>query len=146
LDAIFVKSSGGADNSTCGTVSSPCASINQGQVRAVATGKTDVYVAGGTYPKFNVVEGLQIVGGYGQNWQRGLNAKAPTVSNVNASFAALAKGPVAMIADGIGSPTRVAGLRLNGGTAGVGQTSYTAFVRDSTDALVLDSLQIVGGT
>ena len=48
-NAIFVSVNTGVDNATCGDIASPCASITQGQVRAGATAKTEVLVAGGSY-------------------------------------------------------------------------------------------------
>src|SRR5690606_11314904 len=51
-----------------------------------------------------------------------------------------------LVADGIDEPTLVADLRVTGGTATPGQPSYGAFIRNSTSALVLDTLVITGGT
>jgi PKD repeat protein len=144
--AIFVNSNNGANTSGCGTTTEPCASIDQGQTRAIAEGKASVFVAGGTYPKFNVQAGLEIRGGYGQNWKRGVQATGNTTANVTASFDAVAGGAVAIVADGITAATTVADLRATGGTAGVGQTSYGVYVRNSTSALTLDTLQVIGGT
>lgn len=145
-DAVFVSANTGADTSSCGPIDQPCKSINSGQARALATAKTQVYVNGGTYSKVNVQAGLTIVGGYGENWRRGTQATGQTVANVTASFDASVGGPVALIATGINVPTRVADLRLVGITADAGQNSYTAVISNSTNALVLDSLNIVGGT
>ena len=145
-DATFVNSNTGANTSTCGTILEPCASISQGQIRAGALSKANVFVAGGTYAKFTVQDGLAIRGGYGQNWQRGVQASGSTVANVTASFDASVGGPVAVIADDILTPTQVVDLRLTGGAASAGQTSYTMIVRNSTNALLLDSLTIIGGT
>ncbi|HKY16545.1 MAG TPA: PKD domain-containing protein, partial [Microthrixaceae bacterium] len=145
-NAAFVNSGTGADSSTCGAILAPCATITQGEVRALATGKTKVFVAGGSYPKFAVTAGLEIRGGFGQNWQRGLLATAPVVANVDASFDATTGGPVGIIASGIATPTTVADLNVTGATAGSGQTSYGVYVVNSTSALVLDSIEITGGT
>ena len=123
-DAIFVNSGTGANTSACGTTAEPCASIGQGQTRAVAEGKASVFVAGGTYGKFAVQAGLEVRGGYGQNWKRGVAATGNTTANVTASFDAVAGGPVAIVADGITTATTVADLRATGATAGVGQNSY----------------------
>ena len=141
-NAIFVNGATGANTSTCGTILEPCGSIGQGQSRAVAEAKTNVFVGGGTYAKFTVAAGLEVRGGYGQNWQRGVLATGATVANVNASFDASVGGPVGIIADNISTATRVADLKVNGATAGSGQNSYGVVVRNSTNALVLDSLDV----
>ncbi|MFN7151269.1 MAG: PKD domain-containing protein, partial [Microthrixaceae bacterium] len=145
-EAVFVSSATGANTSQCGTILEPCASIGQGQNRAIAQGKANVFVAGGTYAKFTVQPGLEIRGGYGQNWQRGISATGSTVANVNASFDAAVGGPVAIFADGVNATTLLADLKVTGASAGTGQNSYGVFVKDSTNALTLDSLQVVGGT
>lgn len=145
-DAVFVNSATGGDTSGCGTITEPCASIDQGQNRAVDTGQANVFVAGGTYAKFSVRPGLEVRGGYGQNWQRGVTATSPVTATVNASFDASVGGPVALLADNITAATRVADLRIVGTTAAAGQTSYGVVVRNSTSALVLDSLNVIGGT
>ncbi|MBM3663523.1 MAG: hypothetical protein FJW94_11690, partial [Actinobacteria bacterium] len=149
--AVFVNSTTGGDTSTCGIITEPCATIGQGQFRAVTQGKASVFVAGGSYPKFTVTPGLEVRGGYGQNYQRGIAATGTTIAVVNASFDASVGGPVAMIADGVTTRTTIADLRLAGvtglpgSTAGTGQVSTTVLVRNSTSALVLDSLQVNGG-
>ena len=145
-DIVFVKDTGGIDSSTCGDIAEPCDSINQGQARAVSEGRSVVAVAGGTYTKFSVTEGLEVRGGFGQNFKRGLAAQGSTTATVNATFEASVGGPVAILADGITSPTTVADLAVVGTTASVGQNSYGVFVRDSSTDLVLDSLAISGGT
>ncbi|MFM7508799.1 MAG: putative metal-binding motif-containing protein, partial [Actinomycetota bacterium] len=144
--AIFVNSTTGGDTSTCGVITEPCATIGQGLARAGAESKTSVFVAGGTYAKFSAVAGIEVRGGYGQNYQRGIAATGSTTATVNASFDAAAGGPVALIADGITTSTKIADLRLVGGTASAGQVATTVLVRNSTSALSLDSLQILGGT
>ncbi|MGB6056958.1 MAG: PKD domain-containing protein, partial [Microthrixaceae bacterium] len=145
VNAVFVSNSG-TDSGTCGVIASPCATIAQGITRTSAIGTTEVYVAGGTYSKFNAVNGVDVIGGYGQNWQRGLTATGSTTVTVNSAFDASVGGPVALVASGITSATRIADLTLKGGNAAAGQTSYTVYVNNSTSALQLDSLKVIGGT
>lgn len=144
--AVFVNGTTGADTGTCGTITEPCASISAGQARAVALSRTSVFVAGGSYAKFTVQPGLEVRGGYGQNWLRGVAATAPTVATVNASFDAGIGGPVAVIANGITTATTVADLRIQAVNAGPGQISYGVHVANSTGALTLDSLNVIGAT
>jgi len=144
-DAVFVNSGTGADTGTCGAISAPCATISQAEVRALTTGKSQVYVAGGSYPKFSVVPGIDVIGGYGQNFQRGLLATNPVTATINASFDASIGGPVALLADGISTTTRIADLRVQGVAAAAGQASYGVIVRNSTSALTLDSISVIAG-
>lgn len=145
-DAVFVASGSGADTGTCGIITAPCASISAGIARAGATAKSNVYVAGGTYAKFNVVGGISVKGGYGQNWQRGLLATAPTTATVNAAFDATVDGPVGIYASGITSATLVSDLTVQGVTAAAGKVSYGVYVNSSSSALTLDTVVINGGT
>ncbi|MFV0317859.1 MAG: putative metal-binding motif-containing protein, partial [Microthrixaceae bacterium] len=145
-DIIFVKDNGGIDSSTCGDITEPCESIGQGEARAVGEGRSIVAVAGGSYSKFSVTEGLEVRGGFGQNFKRGLDATGSTTATVAASFEASVGGPVAILADGIAAPTTVADLAVAGGAAAAGQNSYGVVVRNSSADLTLDSLAIAGGT
>ena len=145
-DAVFVASVSGADTGTCGAIDAPCSTIGQGLVRAGATGKANVYVAGGSYPKFNVVAGISVKGGFGQNWARGLLGTAPTTATVTAAFDATVGGPVGIYADGVTSATLVSDVTVQGVTAGPGQNSYGVYVNNSSSALTLDTVQINGGT
>ena len=144
-DAVFVNSGTGNDTGTCGAISAPCATISQAEIRAVSSGKTQVYVAGGSYPKFTVVPGIDVIGGYGQNFQRGLLATNPVTATINASFDASIGGPVGVIADGVSTTTRIADLRVQGATAAAGQASYGVIVRNSTSDLTLDSISVIAG-
>lgn len=146
VDAVFVSDASGADQGTCGPREDPCKSIAQGISRAQALSKSEVYVNGGSYTKFTVANGVDVVGGYGANWKRGLQATGSTTVTVNATFDASIGGPVALIADGINTATRIADMTIKGGAAAAGQTSYAAYVSNSTSDLVLDSLVVVGGT
>ncbi|MFM7068463.1 MAG: putative metal-binding motif-containing protein, partial [Actinomycetes bacterium] len=144
--AVFVNSNTGSDTSTCGTITEPCASIGQGEVQAIVGGKSSVFVAGGSYDKFNVQPGLEVRGGYGQNWQRGINATGSTTATVSASFDASVGGPVGIVADDVTSTTKVADLTVQGVPASAGQNSYGVVVRNSSSALTLAGLKINGGT
>ena len=77
INAVFV-SNFGTDSSICGPTSAPCATIGHAIGRAPALGTTEVYAAGGNYPRFSVTAGIDVIGGYGQNWKRGLEATGST--------------------------------------------------------------------
>ena len=145
-NAVFVNSNGGVDSGSCGAMGSPCASIGQAETNAPGQSKTEVYVAGGTYAKFTVASGLKIRGGFGQNWQRGAAGTNPKIATVNASSDLGIGGPVAIIASGITAATSVADLTVQGVTAAAGQASYGIHITNSTSALTLNGLTIIGGT
>ena len=107
----YVNANTGGDTSTCGTITEPCATIGQGQTRALSTSKTTVAVAGGAYPKFSVAGGLEVRGGFGQNFKRGVQASGNTVATVNGGFDAGLGASAAIIADGINTPTTVRDLQ-----------------------------------
>jgi len=71
--AVFVATTG-ADNGSCGGKTAPCATIAYaGGTRAPALGKSELYVAAGTYagPQvWNGLVGLKVYGGYDAAWVR----------------------------------------------------------------------------
>jgi hypothetical protein len=145
-DIAYVKAASGSDTSTCGDISEPCATIGQGEGRAVASGKSTVAIAGGAYPKFTVVPGLEVRGGFGQNFKRGAAATGLTVATVTGSFDTSIGASAAIIADGVSATTTVADLKAVGADESAnGRASYGLVVRNSTSALTVDSITVVGG-
>ena len=109
-NTVFVSNTG-ADSSTCGDIAAPCATIDQGIVRAGALSRTQIQVAEGTYAKFDVVAGLEIGGHYDSaTWTKA--GAGDTV--VTASFDASVGGPVGITALGITTSTKLADLVVNG--------------------------------
>jgi len=145
-NAVFVNSGTGADTGTCGDATGPCATITQGIARATSSSKSEVYVAGGSYPKFDVVAGIGVQGGYGQNWQRGLTATGATVATVNGASDVSVGGTVGILASGITTPTKVSDLSVQATNAPAGQSSYGVVVRTSTSDLTLDSIKVLGAS
>ena len=141
-NTVFV-STAGTDVSTCGDIATPCRQINQGEIRAISLGRTQVQDSEGSFDSFVLLAGLEVGGHYkSSTWQKA--GAGNTV--VNAAFDAGVDGTVAMQAVGITAATKVADLRLVGTTAPAGKTSYAAIVRNSSAALVLDTVTVVGGT
>ena len=142
----YVNANTGGDTSTCGTITEPCATIGQGQTRALSTSKTTVAVAGGAYPKFSVAGGLEVRGGFGQNFKRGVQASGNTVATVNGGFDAGLGASAAIIADGINTPTTVRDLKAVGANeSGNARASYGVVVLNSTSDLVMDTIAVQGG-
>lgn len=146
IDAVFVSADSGTDDDTCGPMERPCATIAWGIDRAPDLVTDQVYVSGGNYPGFHVVEGIDVIGGYGQDWQRGPTAAGSTAVIVDASFDASIGAPVAVVARGITANTRIAHMTIRGATADAGQNSYALHVVWSGTALVFDSVDVIGGT
>lgn len=137
-NAIFVAPPPFGSDTATGSMRQPVASIQKGIQNAVATGKSDVYVARGSYTSTNALALASGVNLYGQfdgttNWLR--SATNETVIN----------GPsTAVFADSI-SNARVEGFRIVAAAAtGPGQSSYAIRVRGTT-ALVLRYNSIVAG-
>ena len=144
--AVFVRSDG-VDNSTCGDIASPCLTIGQGEIRAGAIPRTQVLVAGGSYPKFSVIAGLEIVGGYGQNFKRPGQVPAPTGSTtttVNGSFDAGIDANWAIQASGINSATVVHDLTAAAASSAAGKSTYGIIITNSGAALTLNTVKVTG--
>ena len=142
---MYVSAAAGSDTAACGAIDTPCASIAQGESRAVSLAKTSVFVAGGSYQRFSLLAGLDVEGGYGSNWQRGTGATGLTTVTVDASFDASVGGPVGVTATGITTATKLASVTVVGAAAATGQASYGIVIQGSSSALVLDSVTVIAG-
>ncbi len=154
--AIYVSTADGDDAGNCGlgprttngAVNFPCKTIMRGFVRAKATNRTKVLVAGGAYNE-NVVmgnaslvggqnyEGISLLGGYNPlTWQ------VDTAANLTAIFGVATSGHRKTVA--IESVTRAsttfAGFAVYGQSAtGAAENSYAVYVRDSNNRLTVSN-------
>ena len=103
---LYVKATGGADTSTCGTTVSPCATIPFAESRGQTIGRPVLLVAGGTYARFTLLNGFQVRGGFGQNFLRGTAATGTTITTINGSFDATSGLSSAVLADNINTAER----------------------------------------
>jgi len=143
---IFVATSGSTDNTTCGTMTVPCASIQTGLDRAhVITGKSIVYVSRGTYAEsITLYAGLTLEGGWdvldnGQSktWVQACADRAGAVVVRPATSArtvqAIDLGGAASIAD-----LTIASKK----NAAAGESIYGVFARGVTTDLTLDDVVV----
>lgn len=74
---VFVSESVGADIATCGlTYFDPCLTISFGIIRALQSGRGEVYIQRGNYSEVVVlVNGIDLYGGFDINWQRGVHTE-----------------------------------------------------------------------
>ena len=108
-EAIYVRVATGVNSETAGlTPATPVASITYALTRAVATGRTRVQVAGGNYGAFAMVNGISVIGGFGQDFVQGSSGVAPTMVNIQSAPQSSTGYHAAVIADGITQPTTLA--------------------------------------
>lgn len=106
----------------------------------VATSRRRVPVAGGGYDGFAMVNGVDVIGGYGQNFERGAAAEGPTVSEVRGVFLSGIGQEAAVLAQGITQATRLAGLTLRQAMTGAaGRNSIGLVIRGSSSALTVSA-------
>lgn len=130
--SVFVATYG--DDANPGTKSLPKASVGAAIEEAAATGKTWVLVEESLYDGgFELVDGVNLAGGYGFGWRRDGRAKT-TIRGGNPSIRAT----------NISSRTLVMDLTVEGGTGEPGQTAVGILVEGST-GLVLQNLRVTGG-
>ncbi len=122
----------------------PCKSITYGLGRAITLGRSNVYVAAGSYNEtVTLVAGKNLYGGYNPgSWERD-----PLTNQTAIHGGAGTENRKTVIADGIVSEsTTMDGFAVYGQNAdGNGYTSYGIWVRDSGAALVLSNNLIVAG-
>ena len=141
---VFVRAADGVDDGSCGTPTAPCATIGQGAARAVAQGRSTVLIAGGTYGRFNLVGGVVVAGGYGQNFRRGAAATAPTATTVTGGLDAVTSLWSSIAASGVGSTATVQDLSVQAGNAG--NLATHGVVVTGSSSVVLRNLTVNGGT
>jgi hypothetical protein len=144
---VFVSQALGSDVAGCGTTAAPCASIAYASAIAAPT-SSDVLVAGGSYAAFELLDGVSVYGGFGQNFQRdpalATGLRVATV-NGNSSFPGQGQA-ITVLADGLALPTVLADLTLNGAdVAAPGQSSQVVVVRDTGANLTIARNQIAAG-
>jgi hypothetical protein len=145
--AVLVSPTGAAAGA-CGSLATPCLQIDQALANAAALGRHAVYVAGGTYTRFTMVAGVDVIGGFGQNFQRdpGL-ATDPTSAVVTGGLDPVAGEWIGVRAAGIVAATTLADLEIDGADVPAtdpGKSSYGLHVARST-GLTLRGLVVRAG-
>ncbi len=114
--AVFVSDAVGNDADP-GTMSQPVATIQQGIFRAMATGRTHVYVAGGTYNVGSLVmqSGISLYGQYDG---------PPSWGRSDSNLTAIHGLGTAVYAQNISAETHLEGFFLATTTGGAGQSGY----------------------
>jgi hypothetical protein len=132
----------GPSNTDPGCV--PCQTIARGLTEAVSTGRTNVYVANGSYAEaITLVNGKNLFGGYASGtWARQLSATLTILRGESASGAHRR----AVVGTNIIGPTTVEGFVIFGpNVAATGGNSYGIYL-SNCGGLVLRSNLIFGGT
>jgi hypothetical protein len=155
---IFVATAagGGVNTVTCGmTFGAPCQTISFGIVRAVQTGKQNVYVQAGTYNEVIVMlNGVNVWGGYDAGWQRGASINPAHRVTVNGQPDTTGGGDgeyLTVRAHDLFVPVTLGDLVLQGpaaqGVAGAsgrdGRSSYVVHAKAATVSLI--RVQLVAG-
>jgi hypothetical protein len=127
---------------TC-TDCEPCLTIARGLTEAVSTGRSNVYVANGTYAEpVTLVNGKNLRGGYrGGTWERNLAGTTTALRGESSS----GSHRRAVVGTGITSPTLVEGFVIFGPVvAQAGGNSYAVYLSNA-GGLTLQSNVIFGG-
>jgi hypothetical protein len=149
---IFVAVSG-VDDAGCGLLSTdPCATINNGIVRASSAGRPNVYVQAGSYNEvLRLVSGVRIWGGYSGTWQRNSYSTAGHVVTVTGGLDNGIGGDSEyltvrahnLIAEGTIADLILQGPAASGTVGGDGRSSYV--IHANAALLRLERVRIVGG-
>jgi hypothetical protein len=151
--AIFVDNENpmAFDGVSAGTRAVPARSIQFGLSRAVATGKKQVYVAGGEYPEggFSLVPGVSIYGGYepvsSTLWNRGTGA--PAILSGASISGNHARGLVAVnIADTPTAAMKLQLLRIEPGSNTRTRGNVYGLYAQNSPGLTLDHVTIQAGS
>jgi hypothetical protein len=138
---VFVAQTGGTDQPSCGSIASPCSTLQMGITQAQHSGATTVYVATGTYEEsIAVPSGLTIVGTSG--WTPVCGIAAVTAVSIEMPDGG---GTVVTVAADAGSVTlRYLGILGNAQPAAAGQSLYGIFGPGA--AFTLDTIAVTMGS
>ncbi len=148
-DAIYVSFADGANTSSCGLgpVQTgggrfPCATLNAGLSRAMATGRTKVLVASGQYEgNIALSSGISLLGGYNPiTWARDPQANPTVLRGFDTGGHSRT-----VVAENLSSPTTFDGFTVFGPAAsGASANSYGLYVRDSPALSITNNIVIAG--
>ncbi len=128
-DTVFVDSTGGADNGSCGPLGSPCATIDQGVTNANATNKGVVQVSSGSYSGFTLTGDLTVRGGYESDFSGRLGTTAVTGNGTG------------VLANGTIGAATLADLNINSGSpSGAGASAYGVRAVSGSTLEITDSV------
>lgn len=143
VDGLFVLSSTGNDNQTCGSPSSPCATVSYALSEASMRGKTKLFVGPGTYVEsIALFGGLTIEGAWdveGAAWSPDCTLTAANLTSIEAP----ADASVTITADNLGGSATLRWLTvLSKEPAAVlpGESIYGISARGASTVLTLDTV------
>jgi hypothetical protein len=145
-NAIFVAKNG--SDAYPGTITQPMLTLQAAMNRAGSTGKRDVYVSTGVYTEsIQLVAGVRTYGGFSPNFLlRNIELNATVI--MGQAFTAAKPGSVNAVGiAGAAGSTVLDGFTIYGrNNMTAGGSSYAAYVRNSTNALVLTNNTLEAGS
>jgi hypothetical protein len=136
-DTYFVSETG-TDNSTCGPSGTPCRQISHALGRASADGLTTVRAAAGTYGRFAMVNGIDVEGGYDEQFQVPNSGETKvTASSSGGTYAAIT-------ADNLSTLTTLSDLTATG--ANDSGADAQVVIIGNASKVALTKVKITGGT
>jgi hypothetical protein len=141
-DAVFVDQISGSDSADCGAIAQPCATVQQGIVRAAGI-KPNVYVAAGTYVEsVELIRGIRVEGAWEiveGSWRPLCGAGADTAVTVQAPPD---QDKTVVASDLEGSATLAQLAVLSKATADWGESLYGVFAVGESTKLTLDHVEV----
>ncbi len=151
-DGIFVATApnGGSDAAGCGLVyTSPCLTISNGALRAVAASRHYVYVQAGEYDETVVLQnGISVFGGYDTMWQRAPRSSVGHDVKIVGQLYGTDNQYVAVVAHNLSTKVTLGDVDIvapnaSGAVGSAARSSYG--VHAQAAQLELDRVGIVGG-
>ncbi len=145
---VSTPANGGADVSGCGAWNSPCGTISGGISRAIAAARTRVRVSSGLFiENVTLVDGISVLGGHSSvSWVRDTSVYATAIRGTDAaSSAGGANDRIVVAAVDITTATELSGFSIEGVAARAAGNSIGLYIRDSTNALVVQDNTVSAG-
>jgi hypothetical protein len=148
---IFVATAdpNAADNTSCGTYAAPCKTINYGINQAATNALNYVYVQAGVYSEEAILfNGINLIGGYNNKWQRALRGTAGHEVRINGAFDSTEGQYISLMAHSLVANTTVMDLTIVGQNADAlahpGLSSYGVHAQNAK--LTLKRVGVLSGT
>ena len=143
-DVVYVKAVGGSDGYTGLTPATPVATIARGLAIAASSGRRKVHVAGGNYQPFTMASGIDVIGGFDQQFVPAASPSAASTATILAPLTVGSTPSVAVVASDLKLPTRLSGFQLRLNAAAPGRNAIGLLIRNSMNVLTAENLQFVG--
>lgn len=145
MNTVFVRSSNGVDNGSCGAISAPCKTINYALGRTGGMPNANVVLAGGmNYSRFSLTAGVTVIGGFAADFSSATCVCVSTVTD-GAFTGSGSSARSAIDAYNLSAASVLKNLRVSRSAWGTGITTSGIDISNSPAGVLLDGVTLLAG-